>query len=126
MTVNVGHPTLAGDRRDKILVAFRRRRRSSVRGTTQLGPRARMMRALTMGVAVLLAAAAAIAVAAIPAAAPALAQSGYDRPGGDYASAPVPNGDPAVCAARCERDHNCRAWSFSYPPPSGGAAMCWL
>lgn len=57
---------------------------------------------------------------------PARAQAGYDRPGGDYASASVPNGDPAVCAARCERDNRCRAWSFSYPPASGGAAQCWL
>jgi hypothetical protein len=55
-----------------------------------------------------------------------LAQTGYDRPGGDYTSAPVANGDPTVCAARCERDKGCRAWSFSYPPPSGGPAMCWL
>ena len=58
--------------------------------------------------------------------APALAQAGYDRPGGDYTSGPVPNGDPAVCAARCEHDKNCRAWSFSYPPEKGGPAMCWL
>jgi hypothetical protein len=58
--------------------------------------------------------------------APALAQVGYDRPGGDYASGPVPNGDPAVCAARCEHDKNCRAWSFSYPPEKAGQAMCWL
>jgi hypothetical protein len=57
---------------------------------------------------------------------PALAQAGYDRPGGDYTSGPVPNGDPAVCAARCEHDKNCRAWSFSYPPEKGGQAMCWL
>jgi PAN domain len=56
----------------------------------------------------------------------ALAQSGYDRPGGDYASAPVANGDPAVCAARCERDARCRAWSFSYPEAASGAAICWL
>jgi hypothetical protein len=56
----------------------------------------------------------------------ALAQSGYDRPGGDYSSAPVPGGDPAVCAARCERDRNCRAWSFSYPSGSGTPAMCFL
>ncbi len=55
-----------------------------------------------------------------------LAQTGYDRPGGDYTSAPVANGDPTVCAARCERDKGCRAWSFSYPPTSGGPAMCWL
>ena len=81
-----------------------------------------MIRALRAGVAVLSAAALAIAAGIEPAA----AQSGYDRPGGDYASGPVPNGDPAVCAARCERDSHCRAWSFSYPPASGGPAMCWL
>jgi PAN domain len=57
---------------------------------------------------------------------PACAQSGYDRPGGDYASAAVANGDPAVCAARCERDKACKSWSFSYPPAGGGAAMCSL
>ena len=55
-----------------------------------------------------------------------LAQTGYDRPGGDYTSAPVANGDPMVCAARCERDKGCRAWSFSYPSTSGAPAMCWL
>ena len=54
------------------------------------------------------------------------AQSGYDRRGGDYMSFKIRNGDPAVCAARCERDARCRAWSFSYPrtdrmrsPPAG-------
>jgi hypothetical protein len=55
-----------------------------------------------------------------------LAQTGYDRPGGDYTSAPVATGDPMVCAARCERDKGCRAWSFSYPSASGAPAMCWL
>jgi hypothetical protein len=55
-----------------------------------------------------------------------LAQSGYDRPGGDYTSAPVASGDPTTCAARCERDKRCRAWSFSYPSTSGAPAMCWL
>jgi hypothetical protein len=58
------------------------------------------------------------------------AQSGFDRPGGDYTRFAVPNGDPAVCAARCERDGRCRAWTFSYPGTSaiGGtaAATCWL
>ena len=57
---------------------------------------------------------------------PASAQAGYDRPGADYASAPVTSGDPAVCATRCERDSRCRSWSFAYPPDSGGPAMCWL
>jgi len=77
-----------------------------------------MMRALVVSMAVLVAGAVALADSAV-------AQSGYDRPGGDYAHAAVPNGDPAVCAARCERDRNCRAWSFSYPT-GAGAATCWL
>jgi hypothetical protein len=58
--------------------------------------------------------------------APARAQLGFDRPGGDYASAPVASGDPADCASRCERDRACRSWSFSYPTGAGEQAMCWL
>jgi PAN domain-containing protein len=80
------------------------------------------MQAFVLRLAVLIAGAAGIVAAVVPAA----AQSGYDRPGGDYASAAVTSGDPSVCAARCERDRGCRAWSFSYPPTSGGPAMCWL
>jgi hypothetical protein len=80
------------------------------------------MRALIIDFAALILAAGASAAAVAPAA----AQAGYDRPGGDYASAPVTNGDPAVCAGRCERDKACRAWSFSYPSASGAPAMCWL
>jgi hypothetical protein len=80
------------------------------------------MRALTAGFAAVIF----LIAAAVIGTAPAVAQSGYDRPGGDYASAPVPGGDPAVCAARCERDKGCRAWSFSYPSTSGEPAMCWL
>ena len=63
---------------------------------------------------------------ALAGAGPAGAQLGFDRPGGDYASAAVPSGDPAVCAARCEHDKSCRSWSFSYPSASGEQAMCWL
>ncbi|MGB7038087.1 MAG: PAN domain-containing protein [Xanthobacteraceae bacterium] len=37
----------------------------------------------------------------------------------------MPGGDPAVCAAHCERDKNCKSWSFSYPD-SGSQAMCHL
>ena len=66
-----------------------------------------------------------VLIAAAPAA-PARAQSGYDRRGGDYLSFPIRNGDPAVCAARCERDARCRAWSFSYPRTANAIAMCWL
>jgi hypothetical protein len=57
--------------------------------------------------------------------APAWAQVGYDRPGGDYASFPLRSGDPAQCAARCERDPRCRAWAFSYPVTESANAVCW-
>src|SRR4029077_7263130 len=64
--------------------------------------------------------AAAMLVFALVAGMPARAQSGFDRPGGDYSNFFVRSGDPAACAARCERDGRCRAWSFSYP---GTAAL---
>jgi hypothetical protein len=54
------------------------------------------------------------------------AQTGYDRRGGDYLKFEVKSGDPAFCAARCERDSRCRAWSFSYPRTETTAAICWL
>ena len=65
-----------------------------------------------------------IAVAAL--AEPALGQVGFDRPGGDYFSVPMRSGDPAACAARCERDLRCRAWAFSYPLTESANAVCWL
>ena len=54
------------------------------------------------------------------------AQVGFDRLGGDYTSFPVRSGDPAACAARCERDGRCRAWAFAYPATESSGAMCWL
>jgi hypothetical protein len=78
------------------------------------------MRAYNLGMAVL-----AVAMATVGAA-PTFAQSGYDRPGGDFTNATVVSGDPAVCANRCEREPRCRAWSFSYPTAAGAPAMCWL
>jgi hypothetical protein len=53
------------------------------------------------------------------------AQVGFDRPGGDYFSFSVRNGDPAACALRCEHEARCRAWAFSYPTADDTAA-CWL
>lgn len=64
--------------------------------------------------------------AALAAAGPAAAQSGFDRIGGDYLKFEIRSGDPAVCAARCERDPRCRAWSFSYPRTEDALATCWL
>jgi hypothetical protein len=79
-----------------------------------------MMRALMLGLAI-------SALAGLcGGTSPAFAQSGYDRPGGDYTSFTVANGDPAACATRCEHDKVCRAWSFAYPPEQGGEATCWL
>ena len=57
---------------------------------------------------------------------PARAQLGYDRSGGDYTSFSIRNGDPNVCAARCEGVRRCRAWSFSYPRTVNALATCWL
>ena len=65
-------------------------------------------------------------VAVLVAPAPARAQAGFDRPGSDYTSAIERTGDPAACAARCDRDARCRAWSFSYPGVAGPNAVCWL
>ncbi len=65
-------------------------------------------------------------LAAAVSARPALAQANFDRPGGDYLSAPVTSGDPAECALVCERDRRCHAWTFSYPTDLANRAVCWL
>src|SRR6478752_9527564 len=67
-----------------------------------------------------------VLLAAVASARPALAQANFDRPGGDYLSAPVASGDPADCALTCERDRRCRSWSFNYPTDAMIGAMCWL
>jgi len=57
---------------------------------------------------------------------PVFAQAGFDRPGGDYTSAVERSADPAACAARCDREGRCRAWTFVYPGAAGQNAVCWL
>ncbi|MBV8513126.1 MAG: PAN domain-containing protein [Xanthobacteraceae bacterium] len=54
------------------------------------------------------------------------AQVGVDRPGGDYLNFDVRPADPAICAARCEREARCRAWTFAYPTPENPSGICWL
>ena len=56
----------------------------------------------------------------------AVAQTGADRRGGDYSRFEILNGDPRICAARCEREQKCRAWTFSYPATADAVAICWL
>lgn len=56
----------------------------------------------------------------------AFAQTGFDRPGGDFTSFPIASGDPAQCAARCDREGRCRSWSFVYPNPGAATGVCWL
>ena len=65
-------------------------------------------------------------LAAATSARPVQAQANFDRPGGDYLSAPVASGDPADCALTCERDRRCRAWSFNYPSDVMRGSVCWL
>ena len=81
------------------------------------GLKARIRKQLRMGIVRLLRACVVTLafLAAAVSARPALAQANFDRPGGDYLSAPVTSGDPADCALVCERDRRCRAWTFSYP-----------
>jgi hypothetical protein len=57
---------------------------------------------------------------------PPLAQVGFDRPGADYVNFVVRLADPALCAARCEREGRCRAWTFQYPTADNPNGVCWL
>jgi hypothetical protein len=66
-----------------------------------------------------------ILIAAFCLRSPSSAQVGFDRRGNDYTSFAVRSGDPAVCAARCDRESRCRAWSFAYPTAER-PATCWL
>src|SRR5499425_3568698 len=68
----------------------------------------------------------ALCVALCGAPLPAAGQAGFDRPGGDYTGAVERSADPAACAARCDREPRCRAWSFVYPGAAGQNAVCWL
>lgn len=57
---------------------------------------------------------------------PAAAQLGYERPGPAYLVFTERPADPSICAARCERDNRCQAWSFSYPLTKSVVATCML
>lgn len=65
-------------------------------------------------------------VITLSAIAPAYAQVGFDRPGGDYTHFVLKPADPNQCASRCEHDTHCHAWSFSYPITENPNGLCWL
>lgn len=69
---------------------------------------------------------AAMALASLTPFSPAQAQTGFDRRGSDYTHFEIKSGDPELCAARCEREARCHAWSFSYPRTENALAICWL
>jgi hypothetical protein len=81
---------------------------------------------LRLDVALLFGVLVCIAVLLAQTLAPARAEIGFDRPGGDYDKFVVKSGDPDECSSRCERDARCRAWSFSYPRTTQADAVCWL
>jgi hypothetical protein len=45
--------------------------------------------------------------------------------GGDYRSIDMNTSDPSGCKAVCEREAQCKAWTFVKPDESG-RAYCWL
>jgi hypothetical protein len=49
-----------------------------------------------------------------------------DRAGGDYNSFDLPAANPQMCAARCEQDGRCRAFTYVGPGIQGPNARCWL
>ena len=49
-----------------------------------------------------------------------------DRPGGDYRSFDLTSNDPALCAAQCAQEAQCRAWTYVLPGTQGPSARCWL
>jgi Ca-activated chloride channel homolog len=49
-----------------------------------------------------------------------------DRPGEDFFDTDLDQPDPAPCAAACQRDPRCKAWTFVKPGVQGEKARCWL
>ncbi|MGA9521178.1 MAG: PAN domain-containing protein, partial [Myxococcaceae bacterium] len=65
-----------------------------------------------------------------PAAAPGGFEYNVDRPGSDLLNFDFPNGtveqNAAACAAACQKDQRCRAWTFVRSGVQGPKSRCWL
>ena len=48
-----------------------------------------------------------------------------DRPGNDIRNIPF-NGDAQACLKLCNRERDCRAWTFVKPGVQGPSAVCFL
>jgi PAN domain len=51
-------------------------------------------------------------------------EDGFDRPGQDYRSFSVAG--PQSCRQECEKDSNCKAFTYVKPGPPGARGVCWL
>lgn len=51
---------------------------------------------------------------------------GYDRPGSDIASSPLPQADPNLCHDMCAARTDCAAWTYVDPGVRGVTATCFL
>jgi hypothetical protein len=52
---------------------------------------------------------------------------GIDRFGGDYRSfETTPQNEGELCAAACQGEKRCRAWTYVRPGYAGAAARCYL
>ena len=49
-----------------------------------------------------------------------------NRNGSDIQNMDLPAPDPALCSAECDRNEQCRAWTYVKPGIQGENARCWL
>jgi hypothetical protein len=76
--------------------------------------------------AVVLVVLAAVAAGPLPAKAASPQEANTDRPGGDFTSFEMRRPVAAACAATCESNPKCYAWTFVKPGVQGRRARCWL
>jgi hypothetical protein len=69
---------------------------------------------------------AAMTAGLLPAAAASQQEPNTNRPGGDFTSFEMRRPVPAACAATCEGNPRCMAWTFVKPGIQGRRARCWL